>query len=361
MPYVFLLALLLASAPTASDRWGPACCESSEMAEPSAELHALVRSADGRIYAGGTFVAGDSTVAGVAMLAGERWALLGGAFAEDVSALAVGADGALYAARWAAGNPVSERASRPAVVRWTGTAWDAVGDLNLLRQDASALAVGPDGTLYAAVSTPGIGPTQVMRWTGAAWQSLGDSLAGGVSALAVRPDGTVFAAGRFEPPGAQSAESVLQWTGGAWEPVGDGTNGIVRVLAVGADGLLYAGGEFQYAGGPVHDIARWDGEAWTALGEMGFDSGMDYDGVMSLAVGADGTVYAGGRFKRAYGVPVLCIAQWRGGAWQPVGAGWSGPIEAILALPDGTLYVAGFMSSNGARWDGTTWDALPDL
>ena len=46
-----------------------------------------------------------------------------------------------------------------------------------------------------------------------------------------------------------------------------GMNSTVHALAVGPDGSLYAGGAFSTAGGtPANYIARWDGSAWRSLG-----------------------------------------------------------------------------------------------
>ncbi len=76
-----------------------------------------------------------------------------------------------------------------------------------------------------------------------------------------------------------------------------GTRG--DVLALAHDGRnLYVAGEFSHAGGiPARNIARWDGEQWSALG-----SGLDDKAEEALAV-LNGVVYAGGWFEYAGGKP----------------------------------------------------------
>ena len=71
----------------------------------------------------------------------------------------------------------------------------------------------------------------------------------------------------------------------------------VQALAFGQDGSLYAGGRFDNAGGiQAHHIARWDKatSSWHSLSSgMASDSGAN---VAALALVADGSLYAGGRF-----------------------------------------------------------------
>lgn len=65
----------------------------------------------------------------------------------------------------------------------------------------------------------------------------------------------------------------------------------VVVLALGADGSLYAG----WDGG----VSRWDGANWTLLGEV---TG-NWPGVKSLAFDQDGNLYVSGSFTSISGVP----------------------------------------------------------
>ena len=149
-----------------------------------------------------------------------------------------------------------------------------------------------------------------------------------------------------------------------WQPLGSGMNGIVRALAVGLDGSLYAGGAFTTTGGVTANyVARWDGAtaAWQALG-----SGMD-GAVAALAVGPDGAVYAGGGFTAAGGVAASHVARWDGTTWQALGGGFDGDVAALAVGPDGAVYAGGEFTTAGgvtanhvARWDGATaaWQAL---
>jgi hypothetical protein len=185
-----------------------------------------------------------------------------------------------------------------------------------------ALAVGGDGSPYAGGAFGVAGNTlasHIARWDGTAWRALGSGVAGtdsppAVNALAFGPDDSLYAGGDFTTAGGVAANCIARWDGTSWHPLGSGTGGdrpAVNALAFGPDDSLYAGGTFTMAGGVAADrIARWDGTAWYPL-----DSGLVGCTVwcgLSLAVGRDGSLYAGGTFTLAGGRPSSAIGRWIG-------------------------------------------------
>lgn len=130
-------------------------------------------------------------------------------------------------------------------------------------------------------------------------------------------------------------------------------------------GDLIVGGRFSQAGGvPASNIARWDGNAWTALG-----AGLDND-VLALHVFQDRLI-VGGRFATAGSVSAIGVAQWDGTNWQPMGEGltiplWWPPAETTAFVDYGNALVAagGFQQSGNtsvhgvALWDGLHWNPL---
>ncbi|HEX9953475.1 MAG TPA: hypothetical protein VGB53_17035 [Rubricoccaceae bacterium] len=67
------------------------------------------------------------------------------------------------------------------------------------------------------------------------------------------------------------------------------------------------------------------------------------DIVNALAVGSDGTVYAGGSFTRAGGPGRSGVVRRGVGttAWEPLGTGMDGPVLALAVAPDGSIYAGG--------------------
>jgi hypothetical protein len=124
------------------------------------------------------------------------------------------------------------------------------------------------------------------------------------------------------------------------------------------DGKLVAGGTFTYAGGrPALCIAQWDGSTWSPMG-----SGIN-GSVAALAV-YNGTLVAGGFFTTAGGNSVGYIASWNGSAWSPLGAGMDNSVSD-LTLFGGDLIAGGYFYYSGgtftrsiAVWNGSSWSPL---
>ncbi|MCF7730212.1 MAG: hypothetical protein K9N23_00930 [Akkermansiaceae bacterium] len=86
---------------------------------------------------------------------------------------------------------------------------------------------------------------------------------------------------------ADSTFSDADWTGmglaGGGVTIDSFRPGTIRAIAVDSNGDLYVGGAFSFAGGVrTNNIAKWDGNRWSALGE-GIGGG-----VRALAIDASG-------------------------------------------------------------------------
>lgn len=204
-----------------------------------------------------------------------------------------------------------------------------------------------------------------LRSTGQ-WDELGPPDAAGtytdVRAI-VEDDTYIYIGGDFENfNNIANADYVARYNKqtGVWSALDTGVDDVVYALAIGPDGTLYAGGYFLNAGGGgANYIASWDGAAWGTLGV-----GMN-NPVHALIFGLDGTLYACGQFTTAGGGAALRIASWDGAAWAALGAGLDGNAYALAVAPDGTLYVGGFFLNAGgaganriASWDGSSWSPL---
>ena len=251
------------------------------------------------------------------------------------------------------------------VARWDGTRWDAPiegEDCTLKLLQVSDFA-SSGASLYVAGGNAWRGDTlvhHVARWTGAGWETLGGGIASRalspppVLSLAVRePD--VFVGGWFERTGDGPASNIARWNGQAWEALGSGVDGIVFSIALfGQD--LWAGGRFAHAGGqPAGGLARWDGTAWHPVST---------DGEVYSIVANGSELYVGGRFTRIGSMNARNVARWDGQRWSTVGEGVDRHVYG-LALDGPSLYAVGaFLEAGGsaarriARWDGQSWSPL---
>ncbi len=339
------------------------------------------------LYAGGQFTSAGGVAANrVAKWDGDTWSSLGTGPTNGVnnlvSSLAVFDDGtgpALYAGGsfTSAGGVAAQR-----VAKWDGSAWSSLGTgaANGTNSIVYALTVFDDGAgdgpaLYAGglfVSAGGVAANRIARWDGTTWSSLGTGAANGTSdlviAMTVFDDGggpALYAGGTFGAAGGQIANRIAKWDGNAWSPLGNGaTNGVndnvttLTVFDAGDGAALYAGGGFTTAGGEAaHRIARWDGRSWSSLG-TGSANGLN-DWVSAIAVFDDGNgpaLYAGGSFTTAGGDPANRIARWDGNSWSSLGAGTTegldDTVSELTVFDDGsgvgpTLIVGGLFTNAG--------------
>ncbi|MEI7987742.1 MAG: discoidin domain-containing protein [Chloroflexota bacterium] len=117
---------------------------------------------------------------------------------------------------------------------------------------------------------------------------------------------------------------------GTWSVPNLGMNDEVTCLVKDANGNLIAGGKFTQAGSvSTNRIAKWNGGAqsgdWSAFG-----NGMD-NKVNALAIDMDGSIYAGGSFATADGIPMNGIAKWNGSAWVSIDAAQANQSVATYA------------------------------
>jgi hypothetical protein len=345
------------------------------------------------LYAGGEFANADGALVNhVAKWNGSNWTELDGGvgnapFVSFVASLGEFDDGtgpALFVGdifRLAGNVGVSS------IAKWRGSEWAALGHGS--NGHVRALSVYDDGAGPALVaggdftSVGGVLADRVAKWDGQRWDALGSGVSGppspSVRALAVWDSGggpELYAGGVFATAGGVAASAIAKWNGEAWAALGSGVGGgfppsvaALLVFDSGTGPELYATGAFETAGGvTAARIARWNGSHWSAVG-----TGLSSPG-LALAVHDDGAgpkLYAGGSFTVAGGVSANRIAKWDGSSWSRLGSGMSGTAAHVSALrvhDDGSgpaLYAGGgFVSAGGvaasnvARWDGTAWTAL---
>jgi trimeric autotransporter adhesin len=351
------------------------------------QLYTLAVAPNGDLYAGGYFYdAGGMAVSGIARWDGRRWHTLGDGVESwrDVYAIVLGPDGSVYA-----GGTFSTAGGVRAngVARWDGQAWHALGrgveaqyggsgTVRALAFLGNDLYVGGEFATAGGVATGG-----VARWDGQAWHALGSGIgrtewdgsfsttAGTVYALTVH-EGGVYVGGGFQAVASGQAHGIARWNpaSGTWTTFAGGTDptgywgGTVYAIAF-YGGQLHIAGTFSTAGEtPARNVARWDGQAWRALGD-GLEGQYSTE-VYALEV-YDGALYAAGTFVFADGRQAERIARWNGQAWAAVRGGLSGTGRALAAGPDGLLIGGDFEEVRGdmlvnrvARWDGTEWHAL---
>ena len=236
----------------------------------------------------------------------------------------------------------------------------------------SALVIGTLAT-WALAAGPG------------GWDHLGDrgttgshSLDAAASALAVTSDGLYVGGGFEDAGGIVGADRIAKWNGSNWSAVSSADaqfspNSRVDAIAI-AGGKIYAGGTFKDAGGnPLADhLAVWDGVAWAPFCDAQPGVPAFADNVNALQV-IGGTLYVGGEFQNAADIATadyllacdLGDGMSRATTVDPLHP-FSGPVEALTATSDGTLYAGGRFADlennpaadNVAYLNGSDWHAM---
>lgn len=276
-----------------------------------------------------------------------------------------------------------------------GCSWS--DDFNRTGSDGEVLTsvVWDDGSgpaVYVGGSFQDLGSQSVeylAKWNGQDWAPVMSPSGAGVDdivrSLLVFDDGSgeaLFVGGDFEQVDNRTANGIARWSGAEWSQL-DGPDGIGLTHRIGIGGevfsmvvhdegygeALYVGGRFYLAGGMrAENIARWDGDKWSALVWI---AGIGIGPVSALET-YDGTLVAAGRFGTQH------VMVWNGAYWDSIGSVEftsaytysSFPVLSLKVLDSdhGSVLVAGgrFAEISGvtasgiALWDGDSWSPIVD-
>lgn len=174
----------------------------------------------------------------------------------------------------------------------------------------------------------------------------------------------VVSSSRLTQVNSVPVNQIARWNGQTWSAMGSGFTGSVCTnIAPAPNGDLIAVGYFTGVdGGPAPGIARWNGTAWSAIGSDTVPN------PSAVAVKPNGNIIVSGDFTRIGTVAAQGIAEWDGSRWRPMGTNTSTVrpgIGRIATRSNGDVIVGGYISSidgvavaNIARWDGSAWHPI---
>ena len=233
-----------------------------------------------------------------------------------------------------------------------------------------AIAVDGNGDVYVGgtfTQAGGVAANYIAKWNGLRWSALGSGLNDEVYSIVL--NGTdVYVGGKFTTAGGTTANHIAKWNGSSWSALSFGMNGYVYALALTGGNqpnftgkYIYAGGDFTAAGTvAANRIARWDGTAWSPLGQ---GVGTSLNDVV-YAIAGNNTcadcddVWVGGTFATAGGLTVNNVAYYNGTVWFAMGSGVNGTVNDISLDDENNIFIGGnFPVTDGkniAYWNKTT-------
>ena len=284
-----------------------------------------------------------STKNGITRYLGNAGVYIGG---QTVIGAAEGLDGTLYI-------PVNDQ-----VMKWDGVSFSVFASAN----DVYDIAVAPDGSIYFVGSFTTIGGTaanRIAKYTPSTgtWSALGSGLGGTAVTVCVAQNGHIYVGGSFTTAGGITCYRIARWNGSSWATVGaaSGLSGnVLRIVRGNDPDTLYVGGEFltSQGGSVTYNLIASLSISTNLFSQMGSGFSTPFSlnptpYVNGLAVGNDGTVYAGGNFQASGSDTIYAVAQFSGGSWKPVGDGFNNPVYVLGFDLDGILYAGGYFSLDG--------------
>lgn len=214
-----------------------------------------------------------------------------------------------------------------------------------LELDDGSIVVCGFGTLA------GLPLSRVLRYDGTSWSALGFVSEGGTGALAKLPGGGLLAGGSRSLQ-STLVSNVARWDGSSWQSLGVGTpvaGSAIIDLAVLADGTPVAIGEWSPN---AFGVARFDGVAWQTMGGA-FFFGQGLDAPTTLLPLPDNDLLVGGAFDRIGTTSASRVARWDGQAWSAIGSGLDGPAYsqalAMVMAANGQVFVGGSFDGIGGQ------------
>ncbi len=188
----------------------------------------------------------------------------------------------------------------------------------------------------------------------------------GVWGLSADGAGNIYAVGGFAQVQNLVAHNVAKWNGSTWNALGEADSVDDAVMALASDGAgnTYVGGLFDWAGVQITAlVAKWNGSTWSPMPPMTV-GGRGPSAVRAMAIDPTGVLYVGG-YQADY--PLWAIVyRWSGMSWSYFGQGLDGEIFALAVGAGGSLYVGGAFVNAGPRgattpvnylglWNGTSY------
>jgi hypothetical protein len=185
-----------------------------------------------------------------------------------------------------------------------------------------------------------------------AWRALGTGASSDVKKVFVSSAGDLYAAGTFATMDNITVNQIAKWDGNSWSAIGEGISlGVPQAIAEDSLGNIYFGAQ---------NLFKWDGTNLSTVLTTNFS-------ITDMAFDSNENLYFVGGFSSAGGVTCNNIGKWDGTNVTSIGSGVNTAAAGLDVAIDSSdnIYVAGnFTNIDGvpaqriAVWDGIAWSAM---
>lgn len=158
--------------------------------------------------------------------------------------------------------------------------------------------------------------------------------------------------------------ALYKWKDQRAALVARGIRGLVNVLLATPDGILVGGSFTNYGNSLARNLAKWNGQEWSAVGETNEVPGK----VEAMARDRSGHTYLAGSFKTPRQTRANVILEGDGHRWEPLGGGLLfqdyTAVRGLVVTPAGEVFLGLGVWAKPAfyelllRWDGSRWHRL---
>jgi hypothetical protein len=228
----------------------------------------------------------------------------------------------------------------------------------------------------------GANRSMILHWNGSAW-SLAYTLTGTARGVSADSPSDVWVVADIRGDHALG----LRFDGSNWRPTsladpGTTSWNLAAIHAVAPDDVWAVGGTADLGGSGAPLIEHWDGARWSIVPAVGVprdEAGVPNASLTSLAVSADGTVWAVGQATSAAGSQEPLVLRGGAGGFRvvptpsPVAGNGSDWLFGVSTSGRGVDAVGSYSSTEGyggrgdrplaIAWEGSAWheDVLPDI
>lgn len=316
----------------------------------AASIFGLGNDANGQLVAGGSFAAiGGVTANNVATWNGSNWTAMGIGLTGTTT---IGLGPGVYDfALLPNGNLAATGVITDRVATWDGSSWTALPQPPGLLLYLTELVIDANGDLVAGGQI--LQGSSVVRYDGTSWSGVGN-LDSGVTSMTVLPGGELICCGNSNTSGVfRFNVGASNWTQiGTWNIFGGQMNAVTSFPQT-DPGQFYAGGSVAAVSGTSgFGLFFYTAQNPAWIGEQGGASGT----IRGMTSFGDGETFVYGQISALGNTPVQGIGRW-GQSWGAVGTGLQPNVYGVGRMPDGDL-LAG-TGSGIFRLTGGTWQVMP--